>query len=171
MLLQSPDHATDVDQDKWKRSIAEYRNLQEQTKREVKMAKDFALERFSRDLIDSVDNLDRALGVVDPKTLESPEATDAASVRKDLKNLYEGLKMTERIMLSTLKKHGLERFDPAAPEEGEGAIKFDPNRHEATFQAPQPDKEDGTVFYCQSKGFALNGRVLRAAKVGVVKNA
>ena len=68
--------------------------------------------------------------------------------------------------MDTLKKHGLERFDPA---EGDG--KFDPNRHEAVFQAPQPGKEDGSVFYTQQKGFLLNGRVLRAAKVGVVKNS
>lgn len=141
----------------------------------MQKAKDFALERFSRDLIDSIDNLDRALGTVDPKSFEanadSVSADTTATVRKDLKNLYEGLQMTERIMLSTLKKHGLERFDPAQLEAGEAAVKFDPNRHEATFQAPQADKEDGTVFHCQSKGFALNGRVLRAAKVGVVKNS
>jgi molecular chaperone GrpE len=74
--------------------------------------------------------------------------------------------MTESILMSTLKKHGLERFDPAAENE-----KFDPNSHEAVFQAPQPDKEDGTVFHTQQKGFLLNGRVLRAAKVGVVKNS
>jgi molecular chaperone GrpE len=74
--------------------------------------------------------------------------------------------MTEGILMTTLKKHGLERFDPT-PE----AEKFDPNTHEAVFMAPQPDKEDGTVFHTQQKGFKLNGRVLRAAKVGVVKNA
>lgn len=60
--------------------------------------------------------------------------------------------------MQTLKKHGLERFDPS--EKGD---KFDPNRHEATFQVPQPDKEDGTVFHTQQKGFALNGRVLRVS--------
>jgi molecular chaperone GrpE len=74
--------------------------------------------------------------------------------------------MTETILMQTLKKHGLERFDPA-----EAAEKFDPNVHEAVFQTPQPDKEDGTVFHTQQKGFMLNGRVLRAAKVGVVKNS
>ena len=74
--------------------------------------------------------------------------------------------MTETILLQTLKKHGLERFDPS-----EAADKFDPNKMEATFQAPQQGKEDGSVFYTQSKGFLLNGRVLRAAKVGVVKNS
>lgn len=72
--------------------------------------------------------------------------------------------MTEDILMSTLAKHGLERVDPA----GE---KFNPNEHEATFMAPQPDKDDNLVFFVQQKGFKLNGRVLRAAKVGVVKNA
>ncbi|KAF1991441.1 GrpE nucleotide exchange factor [Aulographum hederae CBS 113979] len=74
--------------------------------------------------------------------------------------------MTSTILLQTLKKHGLERFDPSV--EGE---KFDPNLHEALFQTPMPGKEDGTVFHTQQTGFLLNGRVVRAAKVGVVKNA
>jgi molecular chaperone GrpE len=71
--------------------------------------------------------------------------------------------MTETILMQTLAKHGLSRLDPV----GE---KFNPNEHEATFMAPQPDKEDNTVFHVQQKGFKLNGRTLRAAKVGVVKN-
>jgi molecular chaperone GrpE len=74
--------------------------------------------------------------------------------------------MTDNILMNTLKKHGLVRFDPSV--EGE---KFDPNIHEAVFQTPQPDKEDGICFHTQQKGFTLNGRVLRAAKVGVVKNS
>jgi len=75
--------------------------------------------------------------------------------------------MTESILMSTLKKHGLERFDPM---EGEGR-KFDPNTDEATFFTKVEGKNDGDVFYTQSKGFKLNGRVVRAAKVGVVKNS
>ena len=85
---------------------------------------------------------------------------------QDLVNLHSGLKMTETILMQTLKKHGLERFDPSL--EGE---QFDPNRHEAVFQAPQKDQKDGSAFYTQQTGFTLNGRVLRAAKVGVVKNS
>jgi molecular chaperone GrpE len=84
---------------------------------------------------------------------------------QDLVNLYEGLKMTEKILMQTLKKHGLERFDPSV--EGE---KFNPNEHEATFMTPVEGKEDGSVFHTQVKGFRLNGRILRAAQVGVVKN-
>lgn len=143
--------ATDCEQDKWKRSIAEYRNLQAQTKREVQAAKDFALQRFAKDLIDSVDNLDRALSTVEPEKLGS---------NAELKNLHDGLKMTETILMQTLKKHGLERIDPS-----ENSEKFDPNKHKATFQVPQPDKQDGTVFHTQSKGFSLNGRVLRVSYI------
>lgn len=77
---------------------------------------------------------------------------------KDLSDLHSGLKMTETILMQTLQKHGLERFDP----NGE---KFDPNKHEATFQTPQPDKDDGTVFFVQSKGFTLNQRVIRVSAV------
>lgn len=68
--------------------------------------------------------------------------------------------MTETVLMNTLKKHGLERFDPA--ENGE---KFDPNMHEAMFQTPQPDKTDGTVFHTTQKGFTLNGRVLRVCRL------
>lgn len=64
--------------------------------------------------------------------------------------------MTEGILTATLKKHGMEKFDPTGD-------KFDPNRHEATFQVPMPDKEDGSVFHVQSKGFLYNGRVLRVS--------
>ena len=69
--------------------------------------------------------------------------------------------------MSALQKHGVERFDPM---DGEGR-KFDPTQDEATFFAKQEGKDDGDVFYTQSKGFKLNGRVIRAAKVGVVKNS
>jgi molecular chaperone GrpE len=144
-------------QDKYLRSVADFRNLQERTKREIQAAKDFAIQRFARDLVESVDNLDRALGTVPADKLKD---------NADLSALHDGIKMTDGILINTLKKHGLERFDPS--ESGE---KFDPNVHEAVFQAPQPDKEDGICFHTQQKGFKLNGRVLRPAKVGVVKNA
>ena len=91
--------------------------------------------------------------------------TENTEELKDLTNLYDGLKMTERILMQTLKKHGLERFDPSV----EGG-KFNPNEHEATFMIPMEGKEDGTVIHTQVKGFRLNNRVVRAAKVGVVKN-
>ncbi|MCJ1420014.1 Mitochondrial matrix cochaperone [Xylographa parallela] len=145
--------------DKYLRSVAEFRNLQDRTKRDINAARDFAITRFAKDLVDSVDNLDRALETVPPEKLSDAE-------NQDLKSLYDGLKMTERILMQTLSKHGLERFDPGAKGD-----RFDPNVHEATFMTKVEGKEDGTVFLTQQKGFSLNGRVIRAAKVGVVKNA
>lgn len=149
-------------QDKYLRSAADFRNLQDRTKRDVTSARDFALSKFAKDLLESIDNLDRALSTVPPSAI--PPQNENAD--KDLVGLYNGLKMTESVLMGTLRKHGLERFDPS--EEGE---KFNPNLHEATFQTRVEGKEDGAVFMCQQKGFALNGRVIRAAKVGVVKNS
>ncbi|KAL7937425.1 GrpE domain-containing protein [Trichoderma chlorosporum] len=147
--------------DKCLRTVADFRNLQDRTAREVKSARDFAIQKFAKDLVDSVDNLDRALSMVPADKLKVEEKNEDL---QELANLYEGLKMTEGILIQTLAKHGLERLEP----DGD---KFNPNEHEATFMAPQPGKEDNTVFFVQQKGFKLNGRVLRAAKVGVVKNA
>ncbi|KAI0885320.1 GrpE-domain-containing protein [Annulohypoxylon maeteangense] len=145
--------------DKFLRSVADFRNLQDRTQREMKSARDFAIQKFAKDLVDSVDNLDRALIMGQEKI----KSADEENKNEDLMNFYEGVKMTETNMLQTLQKHGLERFSP----EGE---KFNPNEHEATFMTPMPGKEDNTVFHVQQKGFKLNGRVLRAAKVGVVKS-
>lgn len=63
--------------------------------------------------------------------------------------------------MNTLKKHGLERFDAAELTEDGKRQKFDPNRHEATFMAKAEGLEDGDIMDAQTKGFILNGRVLR----------
>lgn len=138
------------------RSVADFRNLQETTKREVAQAKDFALQKFAKDLLESVDNFDRALSVVDADKRADPEN------HKELVDLYEGIKMTQHVFERTLEKHGLKKINP----EGE---MFNPNQHEATFEAPQPGKEPGSVFFVQQCGFLYNDRVIRAAKVGIVK--
>ncbi|KAK0634984.1 GrpE-domain-containing protein [Bombardia bombarda] len=156
--------AKDAEARNWKdqfmRSVADFRNLQERTARDMKGARDFAIQKFAKDLIDSVDNFDRALAMVPEEKLNAEEKTEHI---QDLVNLYEGLKMTENILMNTLKKHGLERFDP----HGE---KFNPNEHEATFMTPMQGKDNNEVIMTQQKGFKLNGRILRAAKVGIVKN-
>jgi len=160
-------------QDKYLRAVADYRNLQDRTKREVQSARDFALQNFAKDLIASIDNLEHALLSVPSERLSAPPPSpqDTASpdilstIHKDLVSLHKGLQLTETVLMETLKRHGVTRFDPAAAGE-----RFDPNVHEAVFQAPVPGKEEGTVFHTQQKGFMLNGRVIRAPKVGVVKN-
>ncbi|KIW01099.1 uncharacterized protein PV09_07386 [Verruconis gallopava] len=151
--------------DSYLRSLADYRNLQDRTARDRQQAHDFALQKFARDLLPSIDNLTHALKSVPAERLAAP-AADASQIHNDLTNLHKGVQLMETVLLDVLKKHGLTKYDPAV--EGE---KFDPNIHDAVFMAPQPDKEDGTVFHTQSPGYMLNGRVLRAAQVGVVKNS
>ncbi|ODV86753.1 hypothetical protein CANARDRAFT_196117 [[Candida] arabinofermentans NRRL YB-2248] len=140
--------------DRYLRSVADFRNLQETTKREIQKAKDFALQKFAKDLIESIDNFGHALSAVKDDTLKT---------NVEVSQLYDGVKMTRDIFEKTLSRHGLTKIDPLDEP-------FDPNRHEATFQAPSPDKEPGTVMFVQQPGFELNGRVLRAAKVGIVKS-
>lgn len=141
--------------DKYLRSIADFQNLQNRTAKEVADAKSYALRKFAKDLLESVDNFDRALSVVDADKKQDPVE------HKELIDLYEGIKMTQQVFEKTLAKHGITKVNPV----GE---KFDPNVHEAIFQAPQQDKEPGSVFVVQQTGFIYNGKVLRAAKVGVV---
>ncbi|EFQ99251.1 grpE protein [Nannizzia gypsea CBS 118893] len=152
--------------DKYLRSVADFRNLQERTRRDVEAARTFAIQKFAGDLIESIDNLERALGAVPPEKVDAANAKE----NKDVYDLFSGLKMTEGILMNTLKKHGVVRFDPSEPVDGQPQ-KFDPSRHEALFMSPMEGKQDGDIMHVQNKGFTLNGRVLRAAKVGVVKNA
>ncbi|GEQ72519.1 hypothetical protein JCM33374_g6206 [Metschnikowia sp. JCM 33374] len=135
------------------RSVADFRNLQETTKKEIQKAKDFALQKFAKDLLESVDNFGLALNSVKQETLDA---------QPDMKNLFDGVSMTRNVFEKTLEKHGIQKIDPMGEQ-------FDPNQHEATFEIPQPDKEPGTVFHVQQPGFTLNSRVLRPAKVGLVK--
>ena len=144
--------------DKYLRQVAEFRNLQTRTQRDVAAAKDFAIQKFAKDLIETCDNLERALSTVPEKLREDK------TNHPDLANLYGGLKMTEGIMLRTLERHGLKKFTGLDE-------KFNPNMHEVLYEAPVPGKEAGTIIACQSTGYQLNGRTIRAAKVGVAKGA
>lgn len=122
----------------------------------MEAARNFAIQKFAADLLESIDNFDRALLAVPENKLSGAEA----EANKDLLDLVTGLQMTQTVLMSSLKKHGVERFDPTDLVEGKSQ-KFDPNLHEATFMAKNEGMEDGDVMYTQSKGFTLNGRVLR----------
>jgi molecular chaperone GrpE len=145
--------------DKYMRSVADFLNLQERTKREMENARNFAIQRFAVDLLESIDNFDRALLAVPAEKLDA-EVTES---NKELMDLVSGLRMTQNILLNTLKKHGLERFDPSEPAEDGKPQKFDPNVHEATFMTKVEGREDGEIIHTQTTGFKLNGRVLRVS--------
>ncbi|KAI0636753.1 GrpE-domain-containing protein [Trametes polyzona] len=156
---------------------ADYLNLQRNAAREKEQARDFAISKFAKDLLETVDVLSMALKSV-PKEVVAPPAessSDASSSSSSsnppaeksadayLRELYEGVESTQRLLLHTLFKHHVKPYDPV----GE---KFDPNLHEALYQVPIPGKEPGTVFDCQKTGYMIKDRVLRAAQVGVVQD-
>ncbi|KAI9021406.1 GrpE-domain-containing protein [Phycomyces nitens] len=152
-------------QDAYLRCLADQENIRERSRKEVLSSKEFAIQKFAKDLLDTVDILGMALSAVPLELREKNEKPnkevihDVERVLDQLSNLYKGVSMTETELLKTLKRHG--------KPEGET---FDPNRHQALFQAPMADKEAGTVFSVQKKGYSLKGRVLRPAQVGVVSD-
>lgn len=142
--------------DKLLRTLAEMENLRRRTEREISDAKAYAVTSFARDLLGSSDNLRRALESV-------PEAArDAADAA--LKALYDGVELTERELLKTLERHGVRKVDP----QGE---KFDPNLHQAMFEAPDPTTPKGLVSKVVQVGYKIGERVLRPALVGVSAGA
>jgi len=155
---------------------ADFLNLQRNAAREKEQQRDFAITRFAGDLLETVDVLALALKSVPPAALHSESSSSDAPSSPDvpsppstktaqeyLTELHQGVEMTQRLLLSTLFKYHVKSFDPT----GE---KFDPNRHEALYQAPIPGKEPGTVLECQKTGYLIKDRLLRAAQVGVVQD-
>ena len=135
------------------RGLAEQENTRRIAKKDVQSAKNFAVTSFAKSLLDVSDNLSRALESV-PEEEKEKNAV--------LSNLYEGIQMTEAGLLKAFEKNGLIRY-------GEVGDVFDPNKYEALFEYPDPEKEAGSVGQVMKKGFMLNDRVVRLAEVGVVK--
>ena len=142
--------------DKLLRTLAEMENLRRRTEREIADAKTYAVTSFARDMLGSSDNLRRALESLPADALK---AADAA-----VKTLHEGVELTERELLKTLERHGVRRIDPLAE-------KFDPNLHQAMFEAPDAAIAKGLVSKVVQIGYKIGERVLRPALVGVSAGA
>ena len=142
--------------DKLLRTVAEMENLRKRTQREIEDTRSYAIAGFARDMLTATDSLSRALMVLPAEARDSADGT--------MKSLIEGIEMTEREMQRLLAKHGVK------PIEAEGQ-KFDPHRHQAMFEVPDPTRPEGTVVQVVQAGFAIGDRVLRPAMVGVAKGA
>ncbi len=142
--------------DKLLRTLADMENLRRRTEREVQDAKAYAVTGFARDLLGVADNLRRAL--------ESLGATAQDGMDATTKLMVEGVELTERELVKTLDKHGVKKLDPLGQ-------KFDPNMHQAMFEAPDPTHPKGHVVAVVQTGYAISGRVLRPALVGVSSGA
>ena len=137
------------------RSLAESENLRKRTIKEIADAKKYSHISFVRDLVSSVDNLQRALEAV-------PD--DKSQLSEPIKNLVIGLEIVEKEILNTFEKHSLIQINPI----GE---KFDYNLHQAMFEVPTNEKEPGYVVEVSQKGFLLHDRLVRPAMVGISKKS
>ena len=140
--------------DKVLRTLADMENLRRRTEKEVGDAKLYGVTNFARDMLTFADNLRRAV--------ESVAAEEREAASPALKSFVEGIELTERDFLSRLSRHGVKKI------EAEGA-KFDPNLHEALFEAPNPNLPNGSIFQVVESGYTIGERVLRPAKVGIAR--
>nr|CAB3456715.1 unnamed protein product [Digitaria exilis] len=161
-LLKSKDDEIKDMKDKVLRSYAEMENVMARTKRESENSKKYAVQNFSKSLLDVADNLARASSVVKESFSKIDTSKDSAGAVPLLKTLLEGVDMTDKQLAEVLKKFGVEKFDPINE-------KFDPNRHCAIFQISDPSKPQGTVASVVKVGYMLHDRVLRPAEVGVTE--
>jgi molecular chaperone GrpE len=141
-------------QDRHLRTLAEMENLRRRTEREVADARLYGITQFARDIVTVADNMQRALAALDH---ELREKADAA-----VKGLLDGVELTERELLKVLEKHGVRKIEPQGQ-------KFDPHRHQAMFEVPDPSVPAGTVVQMVQPGYLIGERVLRPALVGVSK--
>ena len=137
------------------RSLAESENLRKRTIKEIADAKKYSHISFIRDLVSSVDNLQRALEAV---------PVDKSQLSEPIKNLVIGLEIVEKEILNTFEKHSLKQINPL----GE---KFDYNLHQAMFEVPTNEKEPGYVVEVTQKGYILHDRLVRPAMVGISKKS
>lgn len=138
--------------DRFMRALADAENARKRSERDRREAEQYGGSRLSRDLLPVFDNMKRAIEAV-------PE-----EARGSNKALIEGIELTMRELLSVFAKHGIE---PIAPEVGD---KFDPQLHQAMFEAPLPDTKAGDIIQVAAVGFTLHDRLLRPAQVGVSSN-
>ncbi len=139
--------------DQLMRTLADSENLRKRTIKEVEHAKKYSHITFVRDLVSSVDNLQRALESVPDDKSQLPEP---------VKNLIIGLDIVEKEIVTTFEKHNLKQICPL----GE---KFDYNFHQAMFEVPTNDSEPGIVVEVSQKGYLLHDRLVRPAMVGISK--
>ena len=136
------------------RSLAELENTRKRAARDRSEALKFGAMGFARDMLGVVDNLQRALKAMQELGDDMPEATQS---------LLQGVEATERDLLAALARH---KVTPIVPM-GE---KFDPNVHEAMFEAPGTGQENGTIIEIIETGYLMEERLLRPAKVGIAKD-
>lgn len=139
----------DALQDKFMRALADAENARKRSDKDRLEAANYGGSKLARDILSVFDNMKRAL---DAATDEQRAAAPA---------FFEGIELTMRELLNVFSKHGIRLI---SPEVGD---RFDPQEHEAMFEAPLPGTKAGDIIQVSAEGFMLHDRILRPAQVGV----
>jgi molecular chaperone GrpE len=146
--LQEAERQVAENYDKYVRAVAELDNYRKRAIREKADAIRYGNETLLRDILPLVDNMDRAL--------------EHACNSDDFEAFRKGLRMLQEQLLGCLQRHGVEPIETAGKA-------FDPNVHEAMMEVASEGHQDSTVVGEFERGYLLNGRLLRPAKVSVCK--
>ncbi|KAJ3449792.1 grpe protein [Anaeramoeba flamelloides] len=136
------------------RSLAEQQNQSKRLRKQMKETRNFAVTDFSKSLLEIADNLQRALK-------NSAKPSDELS--KEYKSLHEGVVLTEKILHKVFAKYGIVQIDC---KQGD---KFDYKVHNAVLTLANSKFNDGELGLIIQRGYKIKERILRAARVGVVK--
>lgn len=140
------------------RALAELENTRRRAERDRGEALKYGAMSFARDMVGVADNLHRAL-----KAIDDADEAAMADLPEAVKALLEGVGATQRDLMAALARHKVTPLEPL----GE---KFDPNLHEALFEAPGTGQDAGTIIDVIETGFMMEERLLRPAKVGIAKD-
>ena len=147
--VEAPEAPEEPDyKDLYLRAAAETDNVRKRARRDVESAQARGVARLARELLPSLDNLDRAL------------AHAEAEEGDDEHHLTKGIRLVQQELLGALTRVGIEAYSP----EGEA---FDPHIHEAVAQQPVEGTASGTIVQVYQPGYRYKDEVLRAAKVVV----
>jgi molecular chaperone GrpE len=132
-------------EDKYVRVFSEFENYKRRLEKEKSQAIEYSSEKFARDLLPILDNLQMAI--------------KSANENSDIEKLQEGVELTLKNFLSMLQKNNVEKI---STEEG-----YDPNLHEAVMRVDSDEVESGEIVQTLQEGYKLKDRVLRATMVSV----
>ena len=138
--------------DRFVRALADAENARKRSEKDRREAEQYGGSKLARDMLSVFDNMKRAVGAASDEQKEVSAA------------LIEGVELTMRELLNVFSKHGITVI---APEVGD---RFDPQLHQAMFEAPLPETKAGDIIQVAAEGFMLHDRLLRPAQVGVSSN-
>ena len=138
--------------DRWLRAEAETQNVRARAAKDTADARQYAIQKFARDVVEAAENLRRGLDALPPKAEDEPAL---------LAKLREGFEGVERSFLGILERNGVARQDAQGKP-------FDAEFHQAMAEQPAPEGvEPGTVIQAWTPAWTLNGRLLKPAMVVV----